>query len=199
LIQTQGDSVFRSPGGSGKAVRTGKRFGAVPAAPGTFRRSRLMPWAPSGARPGSGARRALDRHLPEPPRGPVTGRRRQTLDAPTRRREGGHGREGDARASKQAEDGRCMTVAEVEHGSGPVIRQVEVGSRSNGIPAVRDYARRVGIAGCAVALDVMHTQQETSRSLLDCAPTECSPPSRRTGRKSLPASRRSVSTARPPT
>lgn len=92
-----------------------------------------------------------------------------------------------------------MTVAAVEHGSGPVIRQVEVGSRSNGIPAVRDYARRVGIAGCSVALDVMHTQQETSRSLLDCAPTGCSPPSRRTGRKSLPTQKRSVSTARPPT
>lgn len=82
--------------------------------------------------------------------------------------EGGHGREAAARASKQAEDGRCMTVAAVEHGSGPVIRQVEVGSRSNGLPAVRDYARRVGIAGCAVALDVTHTQQETSRNLLEC-------------------------------
>jgi len=61
-----------------------------------------------------------------------------------------------------------MTVAAVEYGSGPVIRQVEVGSRSNGLPAVRDYARRVGIAGCAVALDVTHTQHETALSLLDC-------------------------------
>jgi len=61
-----------------------------------------------------------------------------------------------------------MTVAAVEHGSGPVIRQVEVGSRSNGIRAVRDLARRVGAAGRTATLDAMHAQQEAARSRPDC-------------------------------
>jgi len=71
-------------------------------------------------------------------------------------------------ASKQAGNGRCMKVAAVQHGSGPVTGQVDAGSRSNGIRAVRDLARRVGAAGRTATLDAMHAQQETARSRPDC-------------------------------
>ncbi len=46
-------------------------------------------------------------------------------------------------ASRQTENGRRMTAAAVEHGTGTALRQIEVDAKSNGIPAVRDLADSV--------------------------------------------------------
>ena len=70
-------------------------------------------------------------------------------------------------ASKQTEDGRRMMVAAVEHGTGLVLKQVEVDARSNEIPAVRKLTSGLGLAGRTVTLDAMHAQHETARYLLE--------------------------------
>ena len=70
-------------------------------------------------------------------------------------------------ASKQTVEGRRMMVAAVEHGTGKVLRQVEVGARSNEIPAVRELAASLAVAGRTVTLDAMHAQHETARCLLE--------------------------------
>ncbi len=73
-------------------------------------------------------------------------------------------------ASKQTPDGRRMLVAAVEHSPTRVLGQVAVASKTNEIPAVRELAAGLDLAGCAVTLDALHAQQETARSLLeDCA------------------------------
>ena len=69
-------------------------------------------------------------------------------------------------ASKQTEDGRRMMVAAVEHGSGVVLGQVEVDSKSNEIPAVRELSSSLDLAGRIVTMDAMHAQHETARCLL---------------------------------
>ncbi len=70
-------------------------------------------------------------------------------------------------ASRQTAEGRRMLVAAVEHGSGLVLGQVEVGSKTNEIPAVRSLAGQLELSGRCVTLDALHAQQETARSLLD--------------------------------
>ena len=73
-------------------------------------------------------------------------------------------------ASKQTADGRRMLVAAVEHSSGLVLGQVEVDSKTNEIPAVRELARELDLAGRTVTLDALHVQHKTARGLLeDCA------------------------------
>ena len=69
-------------------------------------------------------------------------------------------------ASKQTEEGRQMMVAAVEHGTGMVLGQVEVGAKSNEIPAVRELSASPDITGRIVTLDAMHVQHETARCLL---------------------------------
>ena len=59
-----------------------------------------------------------------------------------------------------------MMVAAVEHGTGMVLGQVEVDAKSNEIPAVRDLAGSVDVAGRVVTMDAMHAQHETARRLL---------------------------------
>ena len=72
-------------------------------------------------------------------------------------------------ASKQTEDGRRMLVAAVDHASGVVLRQTEVDSKSNEIPAVRKLAGELDLEGKVVTLDAMHARQETAR----CLTQEC--------------------------
>ena len=55
-------------------------------------------------------------------------------------------------ASKQTEDGRRMMVAAVEHDSGMVLGQVEVDSKSNEIPAVRELSSSLDLAGRIVTV-----------------------------------------------
>ena len=69
-------------------------------------------------------------------------------------------------ASKQTEKGRRMMVAAVEHGSGLVLGQVEVDSKSNEIPAVRELSNGLDLAGRIVTVDAMHAQHDTARCLL---------------------------------
>ena len=59
-----------------------------------------------------------------------------------------------------------MLVAAVEHNTGVVLGQVEFGSRSNEIPAVRELSSHLDLAGRIVILDAMHAQHETARCLL---------------------------------
>ena len=69
-------------------------------------------------------------------------------------------------ASKQTEDGRRMMVAAVEHDTGVVLGQVEVDSKSNEIPAVRELSGGLDLTGRIVTMDAMHAQHETARCLL---------------------------------
>ena len=69
-------------------------------------------------------------------------------------------------ASKQTEEGRRMMVAAVVHKTGLVLGQVEVASKSNEIPAVRELSTSLELAGRVVTLDAMHAQHETARCLL---------------------------------
>ncbi len=68
-------------------------------------------------------------------------------------------------ASRQTAQGRRMMVAAVEHGSGLVLGQVEVGSKTNEIPAVRELAGQLELQGRVVTFDALHAQQATTRLL----------------------------------
>ena len=69
-------------------------------------------------------------------------------------------------ASKQTEDGRRMMVAAVEHVTSLILGQVEVDSKSNEIPAVRELSNGLDLAGRIVTVDAMHAQHDTARCLL---------------------------------
>ena len=72
-------------------------------------------------------------------------------------------------ASRQIDGERRMMVAAVEHGTGLVPGQVQVGDKTNEIPAVRELTRALGLKGRVVTLDAMHAQHETARALVeDC-------------------------------
>ena len=72
-------------------------------------------------------------------------------------------------ASKQIEGERRMMVATVEHTSGLVLGQVQVGSKANEISAVRDLSQELDLTGRVVTLDALHAQQKTTRCLVeDC-------------------------------
>ena len=70
-------------------------------------------------------------------------------------------------ASKQIDGERRMMVAAVEHGTGLVLGQVQVGDKTNEIPAVRELTRALDLRGRVVTLDALHAQQETARALVD--------------------------------
>ena len=72
-------------------------------------------------------------------------------------------------ASRRTEGERQMMVAAVEHGSGLVLGQVRIGAKSNEIPAVRELARQLDLAGRVVTLDALHALHDTARCLVqDC-------------------------------
>ena len=102
-------------------------------------------------------------------------------------------------ASRQTGDGRRMMVAAVEHGTGVVLRQVEVEDKSNEIPAVRALSGTLDVTGRIVTMDAMHARHETAAAFSDAAPTASSPRSRTTRRPSTTISGRSTSPARPGT
>ena len=70
-------------------------------------------------------------------------------------------------ASKQTAAGRRMLVAAVEQGSGLVLGQLEVASKTNEIPAFRELVKQLDLAGRVVTGDALHAQQETARCLLE--------------------------------
>ena len=70
-------------------------------------------------------------------------------------------------ASKQIDGARRMMVAAVEHGTGLVLGQVQVGDKTNEIPAVRELTRALDLGGRVVTLDAMHARQETARALVE--------------------------------
>ena len=67
-------------------------------------------------------------------------------------------------ASKQTEDGRRMMVAAVEHDSGMVLGQVEVDSKSNEIPAVRELSSSLDLAGRALSPSMRCTPSTRRRA-----------------------------------
>ena len=72
-------------------------------------------------------------------------------------------------ASKHTGGERRMMVAAVEHGTGLVLGQVQVGDKTNEIPAVRELTRGLDLGGRVVTLDALHAQHETARALVeDC-------------------------------
>ena len=71
-------------------------------------------------------------------------------------------------ASRQRGKGkRVMMVGAVEHGRGTVLGQVQVGSKTNEIPAVRELARELDLVGRTVTLDAIHAQHDTAQCLIE--------------------------------
>ncbi|MDE0102399.1 MAG: ISAs1 family transposase, partial [Bryobacterales bacterium] len=70
-------------------------------------------------------------------------------------------------ASKQTPEGRRMLVAGVEHGTGLVLGQLEIDSKTNEIPALRELAPKLKLAGRIATYDPLHCQHETARVLLE--------------------------------
>ena len=70
-------------------------------------------------------------------------------------------------ASKHTAQGRRRMVAALEHQTGMVLGQVEVDSKSNEIPAVRELSSSLDLTGRSVTLDAMHAPHETARCLLE--------------------------------
>ena len=70
-------------------------------------------------------------------------------------------------ASKQSAHGRRMLLAEVEQGSGVVLGQLEIDSKTNEIPPFRELAKQLDLAGRLVTGDALHAQEETARCLLE--------------------------------
>ena len=68
-------------------------------------------------------------------------------------------------AAPRSRSERRMMVAAVEHGSGPG-RQVQIGAKTNEIPAVRELSRQLDLAGRVVT--VAPCPHETARCLTDC-------------------------------
>ena len=132
-------------------------------------RSSSRRWARSGARAGSATPRprsppsttSSPRCRPRPWTTPSASGPASTAHAPV-------AMDGKALrgASAQTEDGRRMMVAAVEHGSGVVLGQVEVDSKSNEIPAVRELSSGLDLTGRTVTVDAMHAPHETARCLL---------------------------------
>ena len=60
-----------------------------------------------------------------------------------------------------------MMVGAVEHGRGTVLGQVQVGSKTNEIPAVRELARELDLVGRTVTLDAIHAQHDTAQCLIE--------------------------------
>ena len=60
-----------------------------------------------------------------------------------------------------------MLVAAVEQDSGLVLGQLEIASKTNEIPALRELAGGLDLAGRTVTADALHAQHETARCLLD--------------------------------
>lgn len=69
-------------------------------------------------------------------------------------------------ASKQSESGRRMLVAAVEQGSGVVLGQLEIDSKTNEIPALRELGEGLELIGRVVTADALHAQLETARCLV---------------------------------
>ena len=62
--------------------------------------------------------------------------------------------------------GRRLMVATAEHGSGLVLAQIEVGTKSNEILAVRELSSSLDLTGRIVTVDAMHAQHETACRLI---------------------------------
>ncbi len=71
-------------------------------------------------------------------------------------------------ASKQTEGGRRMLFAAVEQDTGLVLGQLEIDSKSNEIPALRELAGELDLAGRIVTVDALHCQQQMARCLQQC-------------------------------
>ena len=65
-------------------------------------------------------------------------------------------------ASKQTANGRRMLVAAVEQGKGRVLGQLEVDSKTNDVPAVRELALRLDLVWCVVAYDALHAMRAST-------------------------------------
>ena len=76
-------------------------------------------------------------------------------------------------ALKRVGKERRMMVAAVEYGSGLVLGQVQIGAKTNEIPAVRELSRQLDLAGRVVTVDAMHAQHETARCLTEDCEADC--------------------------
>ncbi len=66
-----------------------------------------------------------------------------------------------------------MMVAAVEHGTGLVLGQVQVGDKTNEIPVVRELTRALDLGDRVATLDALHAQQETARALVEDCGADC--------------------------
>ena len=66
-------------------------------------------------------------------------------------------------ASKQTADGPRMLVAGVKQGSGLVLGQLEIASKTNEIPGLRELAGELDLAGRTVTADALPARQLPGR------------------------------------
>jgi predicted transposase YbfD/YdcC len=71
------------------------------------------------------------------------------------------------RGAKGGPDGAPRLVAALTHGAGMVIGQVQVGAKTNEIPAARELLRLLDLRGVVVTMDALHTQTETAELILE--------------------------------
>jgi predicted transposase YbfD/YdcC len=72
-----------------------------------------------------------------------------------------------ARGAKNGPNGAPHLVAALTHGSGLVVGQVQVGAKTNEIPAARDLLALFDLGGVVVTLDAMHTQTDTAEFITE--------------------------------
>lgn len=70
-------------------------------------------------------------------------------------------------ASKQLDEGKCLLVAAMEHGTGLTLGQVPIDQKSNEIPALKDLSKQLHLTGRTVTFDALHAQHDTARCLLE--------------------------------
>lgn len=70
------------------------------------------------------------------------------------------------RASSSPDGSQPHILSAIEHGSGVVITQRMVGSKTNEIPEVIHLLRSIDFKGAVMTLDAMHTQHNTAEEIL---------------------------------
>jgi hypothetical protein len=71
------------------------------------------------------------------------------------------------RGSGDGETPAVNLLSAIVHKTGVVVSQVRVDSKTNEIPCVKPLLENLGIEGCVVTADALHTQTETARFLVE--------------------------------
>ena len=71
------------------------------------------------------------------------------------------------RGSRDGDEGALQLLSAIVHGSGTVVAQVAIESKTNEIPKVKPLLDGLDIKGMVVTADALHTQTKTARYLVE--------------------------------